>query len=330
LDIIQLEYPDEPLFLPDEDEMTDIFFDEPEPALLETSDAKLAAGSEMPDDFLPTNLTRSYSKGIGGIGHSALLSKQEEAELARRVKQNDENARRKMIECNLRLVLSIAKLYANHGVALPHLIKEGKMGMMHALDKFDPERGFRFSTYATWWIRQSIERFIMNQSRTICLPVHIIKDLNVVLQAAHHLEAHSGKAPEPEDVAHLLGRPVEHVECMLSLNMKMMSLDTLLDMDPPLAVGDIMADEKSPGPDATPEQSEISNRVREWLSRLNDKQRYIIEHRYGLNESEIQTLGQLAASLGLTREQVRQIQFEAVETLRSILKCDSVSKEGVS
>jgi RNA polymerase nonessential primary-like sigma factor len=303
-------------FYSDEDEMPDIFFKEPESTLLETSGLEPAVGNEIPDDFLSTDLAPTYFKEIG---HGVLPGRQEEAELARLAKQNDNDARRKMMECNLRLVVSIAKLYANHGVALPHLIKEGKIGMMHALDKFDPERGFRFSTYATWWIRQNIERCIMNQSRTICLPVHVIKELNVILQAVRHLEAHSGREPTPQDVAHLLGRPLDHVERMLSLNMSMMSRHTLFDVDPFLSVGDVMADEKSPGPDAMLEQSGIEDRVREWLSRLNDTQRHIIEHRYGLNACEIQTLEQLASRLGLTRERVRQIQLEAAETLRGIL-----------
>jgi RNA polymerase nonessential primary-like sigma factor len=297
--------------------------DDESPAISECG--TIAASSDS-SDFLLTDVTQIY---FNEIGHNALLTPKEEAELTRRVRQDDFNARQRMIECNLRLVVNIAKHYANHGVALLDLIEEGNMGMMHALDKFDPERGFRFSTYATWWIRQNIERCIMNQSRTIRLPVHVIKDLNVVLQAARHLEAHTGKEPKPGDVAHLLGRPVEHVERMLSLNMSMMSLDAPLDVDPLLSVGDVMADEKSPGPDAMLEQSEIKDRVREWLGRLNDKQRYIIEHRYGLNACEIQTLEQLAGSLGLTRERVRQIQLEALETLRGILKSDGVSKEGI-
>jgi RNA polymerase nonessential primary-like sigma factor len=169
----------------------------------------------------------------------------------------------------------------------------------------------------------------MNRSRTIRLPVHVSKDLNVVLRTTRRLEANTGKEPKPEDVAHLLGRPVEHVERMWSLNMSMVSLDAPLDMDPLLSVSDVMADEESPGPDAVLEQSEIKDRVKEWLGRLNDKQRYIIEHRFGLNTCEIQTLEQLAGSLGLTRERVRQIQLEALETLRGILKCDGVSKEGI-
>ncbi len=283
-------------------------------------------GTEPPGDFLLTDVTQLY---FNEIGNNALLTPKEEAELTRRVKQDDFGARQKMIECNLRLVVNIAKHYTNHGVALLDLIEEGNMGMMHALEKFDPERGFRFSTYATWWIRQNIERCIMNQSRTIRLPVHVIKDLNIILQAARHLEAHTGKDPRPEDVAHLLGRPVKDVQKMFSLNMSMMSLDAPLDVDPLLSIGDAIADDRSPGPDLMMEQTEIKDRVHDWLNRLNEKQRYIIEKRYGLNGYEIQTLEQLAASLDLTRERVRQIQLEALQTLRAILRCEGVSRDGV-
>jgi RNA polymerase nonessential primary-like sigma factor len=284
------------------------------------------AGAEPQSDYMLTDVTQIY---FNEIGQNCLLTAKEEAELTRLVKQDNFPARQRMIECNLRLVVNIAKHYTNHGVALLDLIEEGNMGMMHALDKFDPERGFRFSTYATWWIRQNIERCIMNQSRTIRLPVHVIKDLNIILQAARHLEAHTGKEPRAEDVAHLLGRAVKEVQRMLSLNMSMMSLDAPLDVDPLLSMGDVMPDDNTPGPDLMLEQSEIKDRVQEWLHRLNEKQRYIIEKRYGLNGYEIQTLEQLAKTLDLTRERVRQIQLEALQTLRMILRCDGVSRDGV-
>jgi RNA polymerase nonessential primary-like sigma factor len=297
-----------------------------DPESIEVAEAPSSVSAEPSSDFLLTDVTQIY---FNEIGHNALLTAKEEAELTRLVKQDDFNARQRMIECNLRLVVNIAKHYTNHGVALLDLIEEGNMGMMHALDKFDPERGFRFSTYATWWIRQNIERCIMNQSRTIRLPVHVIKDLNIILQAARHIEAHTGKEPKPEDVAYLLGRPVKEVQRMLSLNMSMMSLDAPLDVDPLLSIGDAIADDHNPGPDLMMEQSEIKCRVQEWLNRLNDKQRYIIEKRYGLNGYETQTLEQLATSLDLTRERVRQIQLEALQTLRVILRCEGVSKDGV-
>ena len=292
----------------------------------ESPEALVNAVAEVPVDFLLTDVTQIY---FNEIGQNALLTAKEEGELTRRVRQNDFPARQRMIECNLRLVVNIAKHYTNHGVALLDLIEEGNMGMMHALDKFDPERGFRFSTYATWWIRQNIERCIMNQSRTIRLPVHVIKDLNSILQAARHLEAHTGKEPKAEDVAHLLDRPIKEVRRMLSLNQSMMSLDAPLDVDPLLSIGDAIADDHNPAPDLMWEQSEIKDRVQEWLGRLNDKQRYIIEQRYGLNGYDTQTLEQLAASLDLTRERVRQIQLEALQTLRMILRCEGISKEGV-
>lgn len=310
--------------------------DDDEP--LAPGEAGMAQADESPDEAaeaapagvfggdLLSDVTQIY---FNEIGQNALLSAQEESVLTRLVRQGDFDARQKMIECNLRLVVNIAKHYANRGVALLDLIEEGNLGMMHALDKFDPERGFRFSTYATWWIRQNIERSIMNQSRTIRLPVHVIKDLNVILRAFRHLEAHADKEPGPEDVAHLLGRPVEEVRRVLSLNERMASLDAPLDIDPMLSIGEVIPDDYTLTPDLMLEQSEIERYVHEWLNQLNDKQRYVIERRYGLNGYETQTLEHLAGSLDLTRERVRQIQLEALQTLRRILKRDGVSRDGV-
>ena len=155
--------------------------------------------------------------------------------MACQVKQGDFDARQRMIECNLRLVVNIAKHYANRGMALLDLIEEGNLGLIHALEKFDPERGFRFSTYATWWIRQNIERAIMNQSRTIRIPVHVIREMNICLQAFRHLEVHKGNEPSVEEVAHLLGKPVADVRYVLNLNERIASLDTPLDIDPSLS-----------------------------------------------------------------------------------------------
>ena len=264
---------------------------------------------------------------LNDIGSNALLTPSEEVELARRVVQGDFSARQKMIEHNLRLVVNIAKHYINRGLALLDLIEEGNIGLMHALEKFDPERGFRFSTYATWWIRQSIERAIMNQSRTIRLPVHVIKELNVYLRASRHLESQMGREPTVEDIAHLTGKPVDDVRKVLNLNERMASLDAPLDIDPMLSIGEPIPDEQHEEPDIQLHNAQIEHFVHEWLAQLTDKQRMVIERRYGLNGHEVCTLEELATALSLTRERVRQIQIEGLEHLRRILRRRGVTKD---
>jgi len=280
------------------------------------------------DDYLGTDILSDVTQlYFNDIGQNALLTVDEEVRYARLVKQGDFLSRQKMIEHNLRLVVNIAKHYSGRGLQLLDLIEEGNLGLIHALEKFDPERGFRFSTYATWWIRQSIERAIMYQSRTIRLPVHVIKELNTVLRAMRHLETHSDCDPSPDDVAHLVDLRVEDVRRLLSLNERMTSLDAPLEIDPMLSVGESIADENTPQPDIRLENAEIETYVREWLGQLNERQRSVIERRYGLNGSEINTLEQLAQSLNLTRERVRQIQIEALASLRKILRRSGMSRE---
>ncbi|XZG71271.1 RNA polymerase sigma factor RpoS [Chitinibacteraceae bacterium HSL-7] len=290
--------------------------------------AEEASGSDSDNTSYEStgDVTQIY---LNEIGQSPLLTPDQERELARRVVKGDFEARQKMIEHNLRLVVNIAKHYINRGLTLLDLIEEGNIGLMHALEKFDPERGFRFSTYATWWIRQSIERAIMNQSRTIRLPVHVIKELNVYLRAQRHLEASLGFEPTLEDIAHLVGKEVEEVRRVMGLNERVASLDAPLDIDPMLTIGESIPDEQTEGPEALLQNAEVENYVREWLKQLNDKQRMVIERRYGLNGYEICTLEDLAASLNLTRERVRQIQIEALEQLRRILRRYGVTRETV-
>jgi len=264
---------------------------------------------------------------LNDIGHNALLTPDEERRLARLVVQGDFAARQKMIEHNLRLVVNIAKHYINRGMALLDLIEEGNIGLMHALEKFDPERGFRFSTYATWWIRQSIERSIMNQSRTIRLPVHVIKELNVYLRAQRYLEAQMGREPSMEEIAFQVDKPVEEVRRVMNLNERMASLDAPLDIDPMLSIGESIPDEQHDGPEMILQNAEVQRYVRDWLKQLNDKQRMVIERRYGLNGYDICTLEDLAAHLQLTRERVRQIQIEALESLRRLLRRQGVSRD---
>jgi len=261
------------------------------------------------------------------IGLKPLLTVEEEQRYARLTVSGDFQARQKMIEHNLRLVVNVAKQYIKRGVPLLDLVEEGNLGLMHALEKFDPDRGFRFSTYATWWIRQNVERAIMNQSRTIRLPVHVIKEMNTVLRARRHLEMHGDREPRVEDIAHLLGRSAEDVRRALSHTEHLASLDAPLDIDPMLSIGESIADESATAPDARLASAEIEDLVREWLGQLNAKQRTVIERRFGLSGAEIVTLEHLAESLGVTRERVRQIQLEALAELRRILRRRGLSKE---
>ena len=284
-----------------------------------------AAQSEPGDaetEFL-SDVTQIY---LHEIGLNPLLSSEEELHYARRAVHGDFTARQKMIERNLRLVVNIAKHYLNRGVPLLDLVEEGNLGLMHALEKFDPERGFRFSTYATWWIRQNIERAIMNQSRTIRLPVHVIKELNLVLRAKRHLEAHGEREASIDDIAHLLGKPAEEIRSVLAHNEHMASLDAPLDVDPLLSIGEAISDEQTVNPDAGLQTQEIESLVKQWLEQLNEKQRTVIERRFGLNSQEVCTLEELARHLGLTRERVRQIQLEALGQLRRILRRRGLSK----
>jgi RNA polymerase nonessential primary-like sigma factor len=261
------------------------------------------------------------------IGLNRLFTPAEELHFARLAVAGDFSARQKMIEHNLRLVVNVAKAYLNRGMPLLDLVEEGNLGLMHALDKFDPERGFRFSTYATWWIRQNIERAIMNQSRTIRLPVHVIRELNTVLRAKRHLEAHTEREPTADDVAHLVGKDTDEVRRLLSRGERAASLDAPLDVDPMLSIGDSIADEGIVSPELQLHANEIESLVREWLVQLNDKQRTVIERRFGLNGKELLTLQELASQLMLTRERVRQIQLEALARLRQILHWRGLSKD---
>ena len=280
---------------------------------------------EPRNEFLG-DVTQLY---LNEIGANPLLTAEEEGRLTRLVRSGDFEARQMMIERNLRLVVNIAKHYLNRGIPLLDLVEEGNLGLMHALEKFDPERGFRFSTYATWWIRQNIERAIMNQSRTIRLPVHVVKELNQVLRAQREIEAKQEKGCTLEQIARRLDKSVDEVRAILALADHTASLDAPLDIDPALSIGESLADDRAVSPDDQIHAGEVETLVREWLRMLGGKHRTVIYHRYGIDECELMTLEELATQLELTRERVRQIQIDALAQLRRILRRRGIERDAL-
>lgn len=253
---------------------------------------------------------------LSRIGRGRLLSREEEVELGRRALAGDEDARRRMIEGNLRLVVSVAKKYRGMGLPFEDLIQEGNLGLMRAVDGFDPEMGNRFATYATWWIRQSIGRALSNKSRTIRVPAYVSEKLWKVSRTRTELSLELGGEPTEEQVARRLGWEPEEVRRVLEAFPDIVSLDLPLSTEDGSSVEDLIEDESSPDPADTAIIRVESSRLRKDLRRLPDRGRRVISARYGLNGGEPATLSQLSRELGLTRERVRQLQRETEHSLK--------------
>ena len=273
------------------------------------------------------------------IRRTELFTAQEEYETAVRTRAGDFAARQSMIEHNLRLVVSIAKAYAGRGVPLSDLIEEGNLGLMHAIEKFEPERGFRFSTYATWWIRQAVERAVMNQGCVIRLPVHVVRELQQVLRARRTLEndpafqnrrGYEGEGVRVEDVAALLGREVQDVAELLALAETPRSLDASVDHgEEERTLGDSLADDVAMDPTGVTQSHEVERLLESWIDALSQREKEVLEGRFGLHEREPETLEVLSDRLGLTRERVRQIQNEALLKLRRQMTRSGVDRQAL-
>lgn len=302
----------------DEDDL----LDDPEDSL---DDVDGESDVEDLDDVLATNnfpreeVMDAANLYLREIGFAALLTAEEEVYYARLVQQGDEKARHHMIESNLRLVVKIARRYVNRGLALLDLIEEGNLGLIRAVEKFDPELGYRFSTYATWWIRQTMERALMNQTRTIRLPIHVVKQLNTYLRASRQLAQELDHDPSPEEIAQLLEKPVEEVTRVLELNERVTSVDLPFGRSGEKTLVETIADLSQSDPEEMLEEDDMADALMKLISQLTEKQQEVLVRRFGLNHYNPQTLEEVGREVGLTRERVRQIQVEALRRLRSLM-----------
>jgi len=278
--------------------------------------------SGFKDDSDPTDLY------LAEIGRYQLLSADEEKALARKVQKGDMRARARMVECNLRLVVKLARRYLHRGLPLLDLVEEGNLGLIRAVEKFDPERGFRFSTYATWWIRQAIERGIMNQVKTIRLPIHIAKELNGILRAQRELDQKLDRDPQPEDIAALLGKPVARVRELLQLSEDVTCTESS-HFSPERGEWETFEDIEADDPWEMLQNDQVIRRLDGWLDRLPEKSLEVVVRRFGLRGHDVMTLEEAGREIGLTRERVRQIQLDALRELRDYLTSEGYSREAV-
>ena len=271
--------------------------------------------------------TRLYLKEIGS---APLLSAKEEVSIARQVVQGDEASRKRMIESNLRLVVKIARRYLHRGLALLDLVEEGNLGLIHAVEKFDPERGFRFSTYATWWIRQSIERGLMNQTRTVRIPVHVVKEMNGYRRVKREIFCSLAKEPTIEDIARWVRKPVADVKQVLTLNGKECSANAPIAAHTEKPLLENLVAENLHKPDELVRSAEFKAVLDSWLGELSARQREVLCRRFGLHGYDSDTLENVGTEIGLTRERVRQIQIEALQQLKLIMGRDGVLREEIA
>ena len=267
----------------------------------------------VPEGVSTDDPVRMYLKEIGQI---PLLTAEEELELAKRMSEGDENAKEKLAEANLRLVVSIAKRYAGRGMQLLDLIQEGNLGLIKAVDKFDYQKGYKFSTYATWWIRQAITRAIADQARTIRIPVHMVETMNRVIRTSRQLLQDLGREPKPEEIAQKLSMPVEKVREILKISQEPVSLETPVGEEDDSHLGDFIKDDHVPVPVDAATFKILQEQLVEVLSTLTDREQKVLRLRFGLDDGRARTLEEVGKEFNVTRERIRQIEAKALRKLR--------------
>lgn len=278
---------------------------------------------ELLDAIEPADEEVRSSTGayLNEIGLIPLLCAEEEWALAERVQRGDSEARRSMIESNLRLVVTVARGYVGRGVPLMDLIEEGNIGLIRAVEKFEPERRLRFSTYATWWIRHGVQHALSHQGRTVRIPVHVLRELAQVLKANRELTARIGRTPTLDELAAAVGKQTRDVAELFRVNEHISSLDAPMSEGDDRSMIDQLVEEEEPGQGSSPDRAD-SGPLQDWLAALIPRQRLVVERRFGLNGEPVHSLADIAADFGVSRERVRQIQEEALKRLRRLSKLD--------
>jgi len=256
---------------------------------------------------------RMYLKEIGKVD---LLTAEEEVEIAKRMEQGDESAKRELVEANLRLVVSIAKKYVGRGMLFLDLIQEGNMGLMKAVEKFDYTKGYKFSTYATWWIRQAITRSIADQARTIRVPVHMVETINKLIRVSRQLLQEKGREPKPEEIGEEMGISAEKVREIMKIAQEPVSLETPIGEEEDSHLGDFIEDEDSPAPASAASYILLKEQLDGVLDTLTDREKRVLELRFGIEDGRPRTLEEVGKEFGVTRERIRQIEAKALRKLR--------------
>ena len=284
------------------------------PADIDTEELLGLVDSVESHDDAARDSTSAY---LGEIGLVALLDAASERELAKRVRSGDGEARQRMIEANLRLVVSVARGYVGRGVPLLDLIAEGNLGLIRAVEKFEPARRLRFSTYAVWWIREAVQHALMHQGRTVRVPVHVLREYAQVLRARREFVAARAREPGIEELARLAGKSVADVADLFAANERISSLDAPLSESDERALGEQIAVGEA---DAANTENVAGGGIAAWVAQLPERERWVLERRFGLNDHGVQTLAEVAGHLDLTRERVRQIQAAALKRLRALME----------